>query len=211
LKGRELKQGGLMKKILLIDSSPRGEMSYTRKLSQAVIEKIKKKYPNSTVIHRDLTTSPLPHVDPFHLNAFFNSPEQHTEDDKRAIRDSNEIIRDLLHSDTLVIGIPMWNFSIPSVLKAWIDHLARAGKTFRYTPSGPEGLVTGKKVYLAIGSGGVYSEGPAKNMDFVEPYMRAILGFLGMKDVSVIRVEGVAMPDLQDKALDKAVASIEIE
>lgn len=199
-----------MKRILLVDSSPRGDQSTTRKLSNAIVKKIEEKYPNSSVIHRDLTLNPLPHLDPCHLSAFFNSPEQHTDDDKRAIKDSNDLIRDLIHSDIVVIGIPMWNFSIPSVLKAWIDHLARAGRTFRYTDKGPEGLVTGKQVYLAIGSGGIYSEGPAKSMDFVEPYMRTALSFLGMKDVSVVRVEGVAIPNVKEHAMEKAIASIQI-
>jgi FMN-dependent NADH-azoreductase len=104
----------------------------------------------------------------------------------------------------------VYNFSIPSVLKAWFDHLARAGKTFKYTANGPEGLVKGKKIYLAIASGAIFSEGEMKSYDFVEPYLRVVLGFLGMTDVTTIRVEGVAIPGLKETALERAVASIAI-
>lgn len=111
----------------------------------------------------------------------------------------------------IVIGVPMYNFGIHSTLKAWIDHIARSGQTFRYTDKGPEGLIKNKKVYLAISSGGVYSEGPMKAFDFTESYLRTTLGFLGMTNIASFRVEGLAMPDLKETALDKALQNIEVE
>jgi FMN-dependent NADH-azoreductase len=102
----------------------------------------------------------------------------------------------------------MYNFGIASTLKSWIDHIARANKTFRYSEKGPEGLVKNKKVYLAISTGGVYSDGPMKAYDFTEPYLRAVLGFMGMTNLTAYRVEGVNMPALKESALQKAIDSI---
>jgi FMN-dependent NADH-azoreductase len=104
----------------------------------------------------------------------------------------------------------MYNFGIPSTLKTWIDHVARAGKTFKYDGKTPEGLVKNKKVYLAISSGGVYSEGFMKAYDFTESYLRAVLGFMGMTDIKAFRVEGVKVPGMQEIALDKAIQAIEL-
>ena len=103
---------------------------------------------------------------------------------------------------------PPYNFTVHSALKAWIDHIVRAGVTFRYTANGPEGLIKGKKVYVAIASGGVYSEGPAQAFDFNGPYLKHTLGILGMTDLKVFRAEGVKRPELQEQALAKAIASI---
>ena len=104
----------------------------------------------------------------------------------------------------------MYNFGIPSTLKSWIDHLARAGMTFQYTADGPQGLVNGKKVYVAMASGGIYSEGPTVSHDFVAPYLKAVLGFLGMTDVTVVRAEGVAMPAVRDSAVAKALSNFSV-
>ena len=125
-----------------------------------------------------------------------------------AVRHPDETIAELLAADTIVIGAPLYNFGIASTLKAWIDHIARAGITFRYSAAGPEGLVKGKTVYVAFASGGIYSEGPLTAYDFVAPYLRTVLGFLGMTDVTVVRVEGTAVPELKDAALAKALASV---
>ncbi|TDO83063.1 flavodoxin-like protein [Flavobacterium chryseum] len=108
-----------------------------------------------------------------------------------------------------MIGVPVYNFGIPAVLKGWIDQVARAGATFTYGDGTPKGLVINKKVYLSIASGAVFSEGPYKAYDFSEPYLRAVLGFLGMTDITVFRVEGTAIPDLAEGALPKALASVE--
>ena len=114
----------------------------------------------------------------------------------------------VMAADAVVIGVPFYNFTIPSSLKSWIDHLTRAGITFRYTATGPEGLIKGKKVYLALASGGVYSEGPMQGYDFAAPYLRTVLGFLGMSDVTVARAEGVKMPEFEPAALRKGIDSV---
>jgi FMN-dependent NADH-azoreductase len=121
---------------------------------------------------------------------------------------SDGAIAQVLAAHALVIGVPIYNLFLPSVLKAWIDHVARAGRTFRYTPGGPQGLVTGKRVYLAITSGGIYTDGPRKPLDFAEPYLKATLGFLGMTDVTTYRAEGLALPGVQDTALQNAMEAV---
>lgn len=197
-----------MAKILNVISSPRGEASNSIKLANAIIDKLKEKDSGATVHVKDLTNKPFPHLEEAHLNAFFTPVENHTEENKAAIRHSDEAIKEIFDADILVIGAPMYNFSIPSVLKAWIDHIARAGVTFRYTATGSEGLITGKKVYLAISTGGIYSSGDSAGYDFVAPYLKAVLGFLGITDVTVVRGEGFAIPDLQATALEKAIDHI---
>lgn len=199
-----------MKKILQIISSPRGEASYSVKLTKAIVDQLLATYPDSTVKTVDLVQKNFPHLEEAHLTSFFTPAENHTEKDKAAIRHSDTAIRDIMEADILVIGAPMWNFSIPSSLKAWIDHIVRRGVTFSYSEKGPEGLIKGKKVYVALATGGVYSEGPMKEYDYVMPYLRFMLGFIGLTDVSFVRVEGTVYPDKAATALDKAIASIAI-
>jgi len=126
-------------------------------------------------------------------------------DDSSVLSLSNQLIDELLASDILVLESPMYNFSIPSALKAWFDHVVRARKTFRITETGVEGLLKGKRGILVLGSGAVYSEGPFKSMDFQEPYLRAMLGFIGMTEVESIRVEGLNMgPDAAAEGVARA-------
>lgn len=200
-----------MKKILNIQSSPRGEASYSIKLSNAILDRLKVKYPDAVVETIDLVKTRFPHLEEAHINAFFTPMENHSMQERVAIRHSDENIRAIQQADILVIGAPLYNFSIPSALKAWIDHVVRKGVTFTYSEKGAQGLITGKKVYVAMSSGGVYSEGMLKGMDFVEPYLRTILGFIGLTDVTFVRVEGLSVPGVQDKAWEKAVASIKVD
>ena len=197
-------------KILNLISSPRGGASFSIKLADAIIQKLQAANAGSTVKVHNLVKTPFPHLEEVHLNSFFTPKENHSPELTEAIKHSDEAIAEITDADVIVIGVPLYNFGIHSTLKAWIDHIARAGVTFQYTANGPEGLIKNKKVYLAIATGGVYSEGPMKTYDFTEPYLRTILGFLGMTDVTAFRVEGVNMPDLKDQALEKAIASIAI-
>jgi FMN-dependent NADH-azoreductase len=199
-----------MKKILNIVSSPRGGASYSIQLADAVLGKLRVEYPGSTIKTVDLAKKHWPHLEEAHLTSFHTPVDKHTDNDREAIRHSQEAIDDLKEADIVVIGAPMYNFSIPSTLKAWIDHVVRAGITFSYSDKGPEGLIRGKKVYVALSTGGIYSEGPMKQADFVEPYLRFILGFIGLKDVTFLRVEGLALPDVRDRALEKAIAGIQL-
>ncbi len=199
-----------MKKILNIISSPRGVNSYSIQLADALLDKLKAEYPGSPVKTVNLVEKQFPHLEESHLVSFFTPPPQHSEKDKEAIRHSNEAIGDIMDADILVIGAPMYNFAIHSTLKAWIDHVVRAGVTFSYSEKGAEGLVKGKKVYLVLATGAVYSDGPMKASDFVEPYLRWMLSFIGLTDITTLRVEGTSYPDLKDAALEKAVSAISL-
>lgn len=197
-----------MKRILHLISSPRGGESFSIKLADAVINKIQGEFPNSSVETVNLIESNVPHLDTAHLRSFFTPEEHLTTEDQNAIRYSDHAISQLMAADIIVIGAPLYNFSIHSSLKAWIDHIARAGKTFSYSEQGPEGLIKNKKVYIAMSSGGVYSDGLYKPYDFVSSYLTAMLSFLGMTDLSIFRVEGVNIPHLKEDALEKAISSI---
>jgi FMN-dependent NADH-azoreductase len=202
-------------RVLVIDSSTAGEASVSRKVTEAVLNSLRAKYPDPDVKIYDLAMSPFPHVDPLFTAALFQSmstpPDQQSDAIKATLARSNEAVQDLMWADHIVIGVPFYNFTIPSTLKAWIDHVCRAGVTFRYTENGPEGFVRGKKVYLVISSGGVYSSDPMKKaLDFTEPYLKAVLGFLGMTDVVTYRAEGTAIPGLREKAIEQAISSIHL-
>ena len=200
----------IMQRILHLISSPRGNESYSVKLSQAIIDKIKQAHPDATVDELDLNEENIDHIGLSHLQSFFAPQDQLTDEDKKTLQYSDDAIQRLMETDFIVIGAPLYNFSIPSSLKAWIDQIARRGRTFRYDEKGAEGLVKGKKVYIAMSSGGVYSEGPMQSFDFLSPYLTTVLGFLGMTDIKVFRVEGVSIPGIQEQALSKAVNSIAI-
>ena len=199
-----------MKKILNIISSPRGADSYSIQLAQALIDKLNSAHPRSDVKTVDLVKRKFPHLEEAAITSFFTPVDKHSEKDKEAIRHSDEAIREVMEADILVIGAPMYNFTIHSTLKAWIDHIVRKGVTFSYSEKGPEGLVKGKKVYLILSTGGVYSDGPMKTYDFVEPYLRWMLGFIGLTDITILRVEGTSIPDLKDTALEKAINAISL-
>lgn len=199
-----------MKRILHLISSPRGDESFSIKLANAIILKLRQQYPGSSIEEVNLPESNIPHLDTAHLQSFFTPAEQLTPEDQDAIRYSDAAISQLMTADIIVIGAPLYNFSIHSTLKAWIDHIARAGKTFRYDEQGAEGLVKGKKVYVAMSSGAIYSEGFYQPYDFVSPYLKTMLGFLGMTDLTIFRVEGVNIPGVKETALVKAIDSITI-
>jgi len=195
-------------KILHVISSPRGAASQSIQLGNAIIDKLKAANPGAAIKETNLVTQQFPHLEEAHITSFFTPAENLTDANKEAIRHSNDAIRDIMESDVLVIGAPMYNFSIHSALKAWLDHIVRVGVTFRYSANGPEGLIQNKKAYIAVASGGVYSEGPRKGMDFIEPYLKMLLGFLGITDITFIWAEGLSMPGVQETAMEKAVSSI---
>ena len=199
-----------MKKILSVISSARGEASVSTHLVNAIITKLEARYPGSTVTVKDLVLNKYPHLEESHLGAFFAPDETDTAAYKEAIRHSNDAIREVQEADIIVIGVPVYNFHIPSALKAWIDHLVRPHKTFAYKDGRPEGLIKGKKVYLAVASGGVYSEGTMKSFDYAEPYLKFILGFIGISDITTYRAEGLRIPGLQETALQKGIESVAV-
>lgn len=200
-----------MKKILHIISSPQGEASVTKKLGESIIEKIIAKYPDSKVYERNLSTDQFPHLNEKQIDSWFTPAKDHTTDQLETIKISEEAIAEMQEADIYVIGAPFYNFSIPSTLKAYLDHIARPGITFRYNDNGqPEGLLKNKKAYIAIASSGIYSKGDFQSFDFVSPYMKFILGFMGITDVSFIRAEGLRIEGIKDTAFEKGVESIAI-
>jgi FMN-dependent NADH-azoreductase len=199
-----------MKKILHIISSPRGEASFSIKLGNAIVDKLKEKYPDNTVKESNLVAMQFPHLEEAHLTSFFTPPESRTEANLEAVKHSDQAIKELMDADVIVLGAPMYNFTIHSSLKAWLDHIVRAGITFRYDANGAEGLVKNKEVYIAETSGAIYSEGPMQSYDFVAPYLKTILGHIGITDVTVFRIEGTGIPVVQDTAVEKGINSIQL-
>lgn len=185
-------------KLLHIDSSALGNHSVSRGLTAAIVAELVREQPGAEVTYRDLAAQPLPHWSPVADAA-----------DPAAVL-SQAVLEEFLAADVIVIGAPMYNFSISSALKAWIDRVAVAGKTFRYTANGPEGLATGKRVIIASSRGGFYGQGTAgQAMDFQEPYLRAVLGFIGVTDIEFVRAEGVNVSaDHKAEALKTAHSSI---
>ena len=187
--------------ILQIDVSPRGAESVTRKLTQNVVERLAP----DTIIMRDLTRS-LPHLDSDWIGANFTPANDHTAQQRALLRISDTLVDEIRRADTIVIGLPVWNFGIPAALKAWVDLVARAGETFRYTKDGPQGLLTGKRAILALASGGTAVD---SEIDFATPYMRHVLGFIGITDVSVVAADQMALdPEAALKAADQAVLNL---
>ncbi len=194
-----------MTTILHLNSSVRSNGSISRQLTSEFVEKLKAAHPGAAVIERDLAKDPVPHLTEEMMGAYFTPADQRTEAQRNTVKLSDDLVGELLSADIVVIGAPMYNFSISSTLKAWIDHVARAGLTFKYNEQGvPVGLVHGKKFFVFTSRGGVYSSGPAKALDFHETYLRGALGFLGITDVTFVNTEGVAMGE---EAASKAVAS----
>jgi FMN-dependent NADH-azoreductase len=199
-----------MAKVLHIDSSVRSNGSLSRQLGGEFVAKLQAADASTTVVTRDLAVNPLPHLTEQLIGAYYTPAEQRNAEQAQVIQTSDALVDELLAADTIVIGAPMYNFSVTSGLKAWIDHIARAGRTFKYGANGAEGLVTGKKVYVFVASGAAYSEGPYAAYDFVTTYLRSVLGFLGMTDVSFIVAEGVAMgEEAVATAIAKGRAKIE--
>ena len=185
--------------ILHIDSSASDSAeSHSRRLSAELVEKLKAANPGASVVYRDVAVDRLPHIDMTILQAWVPEGEKDESLTATATR-SKALVDELKAADVVVIGSPMYNFSLPSTLKSWIDHIAIAGQTFQYTPEGPRGLLTGKG-YLALSSGGVYSQGPIAAAEHLATYLTAVLGFLGISDIEVVRAEGVAYGPEQDKA-----------
>lgn len=197
----------MSKNILVIHSRPEGG-SVTRRLADGIVKKLQNTHADSQTVLRDLAAQPLPHLSEEVLAAFFTPADKRTPALAQAIAASDAAVDELLAADILVIGAPMWNFGIPSVLKAWIDHVARAGRTFKYGEAGPVGLVTGKKAVIVLSRGGIYSDGAMKAMDFQESYLRGVLGFLGITDVETVLAEGVAYGE---EAAQKAFAAAEAQ
>jgi FMN-dependent NADH-azoreductase len=171
-------------------------------LANAFVDKWQQKYPQTELIVRDLAAQPLPHLDAERVTAFFTPAEARSTAQQALVAESDALVAELIKADTLVIGMPMYNFGIPSTLKAYLDQIARAGITFRYTETGAVGLLTGKKAYVFATRGGLYA-GTA--LDTETAYLRDFLGFLGISDVEFIYAEGLNMgEELKQQAMQDA-------
>lgn len=198
-----------MKNILMIEVSPRGKDSASRAVSDTLAERLAGFYPGAKVLRRDLTVVQLPHLDGITLRAISTKDPVEAESLKESAHQSDQLTAELLESDLLVLATPMWNFGIPSALKAWIDLVVRPGRTFQYSDGGVLGLAKNKKAFLILASGGVFTEGPWRPSDFVEPYLRHILAFIGIVDVQTVRIEGMNIPPLAATAVLKANQAVE--
>jgi FMN-dependent NADH-azoreductase len=194
-------------KLLHVDSSILGDHSVSRKISAAAVATLRTALPGLEVVYRDLDAKPAPHQSGALLAARGLAPDQRTADQARDVADADAVVDEFLAADIVVLGVPMYNFGIPSQLKSWIDHLAVAGKTFSYSEAGVEGLAKGKRVILASSRGGFYGPGtPIVGLEHQESYLLGFLGFIGIRDVEVIGAEGVNIsPDHKQRALDSAI------
>jgi len=198
-----------MKQILMIEISPRGRDSASRAVADRLAARLGDLYPSAKLVRRDLAAEPLPHLDGITLQAISTKDPAEAARLQEAARQSEQLTDELLASDLLVIATPMWNFGIPSALKAWVDLVVRPGRTFQYADDSVLGLAKGRKAILVLASGGVFTDGPWRPWDFVEPYLRQILGFIGIVDVQTIRVEGMNIPALAPDAVPKANKAVE--
>lgn len=196
--------------ILHIDSSIMGSGSITRKLSSTIVTHILNSHPEASVEYRDLVGDELKHLTGpiaagFRQTGISDFPQATLQEHQL----SEALVRQFLGSEVVVIGAPMYNFSVSSQLKAWLDRIAQAGRTFKYTEQGPVGLSAGKRIIVVSARGGFYSEGPQQKMDHQESYLRAFFGFLGISDIHFIRAEGVSRGQhLREEGIEAATAEI---
>ncbi|MEW6037733.1 MAG: NAD(P)H-dependent oxidoreductase [Pseudomonadota bacterium] len=176
--------------ILQISSSIRGDASHSNRLARLIVDRLRAKYPDARIKLRDLGSAPHPELDEAALQALLTPAEQRSAEQTRRVTLDDELIAEVQAADLIVLGVPMYNFGIPVQLKNWLDAVARVRVTFRYTENGTEGLLQGKKVYAALTRGGIYRDSPA---DALVPYLRIVLGFLGMTDVDFVYAEGLAL------------------
>jgi len=194
-------------KILQINTSARSAGANSTRLADSITARLKARNPAAVIELRDLAANPHPVLDEAALGALFTPAEHRTAEQAARVALDDALIAQLQAADVIVLGVPMYNFGVPVQLKTWIDAIAKAGTTFRYTENGPEGLIKGKKVYVALARGGIYRDTPA---DSQVPYLKAVLGFVGMTDVDFIYAEGLAMgADSADKGFAAAAAQID--
>ncbi len=192
-----------MTNILVLNSSVLGDGSVSKLLVEEAVHGLLKANPGATVVERDLGSAPIPHLVTANVAGVRGVPTTEAELAARAL--SDKLIAELRVADIIVIGAPMYNFSIPTGLRAWFDYVLRAGETFSYSEAGPQGLLAGKRVIVIESRGGLYSEGPARAIDFQEPYLRTLLGFIGLSDVTFIHAEKLGFgPDAREAALAAA-------
>ncbi len=181
-----------MSTLLKINASLFSNHGQSSQLTERFVAAWQASHPDTSVVSRDLAVEPVPHLDGARVTAFFAKPEERNAEQQAIVDFSDALIAELRQADTVVIGLPMYNFGVPSTLKAYFDHIARAGVTFQYTAEGPQGLLTGKKAYILAARGGRYAGTPK---DSQTTYVRDFLGFIGITDVEFVYAEGLNMGD----------------
>ncbi|CAM3354398.1 FMN-dependent NADH-azoreductase [Thalassospira profundimaris] len=193
-----------MTKVLHVSASVNGENSNSRQIALKLIDRIKAADSSATVIERDTNEALVSAITGETVGAFYTPAEDRSDSQKEIIAASDKMVAEILDADVLVIGAPMYNFSIPSTLKAWVDLIARVGVTFKYTENGAVGLVEGKKAYIVAATGGVPVNSP---VDFATPYLKQVLAFIGITDVEIVEASGFAVN--AEEAMAKAIANVE--
>jgi FMN-dependent NADH-azoreductase len=194
-----------MKHLLQINASMFGENGQSTRLADQFVAGWRDANRGAQVVVRDLAAEPVPHLDAQRLGALIAKPEERSAGQQAVVDYSDALIEEIRRADVIVLGLPMYNFALPSTLKAYLDHITRAGVTFRYTENGPVGLIGGKKVYVFAARGGLYAGTPEESQT---PYIRKILGFIGIDDVEFIYAEGLAMGEEKKQA---GIAAAEAE
>lgn len=195
--------------LLHVDSSILNEQSVSRQLTAAIVKHLSAARPDARIIHTDLAADPINHLSSAEFLAL-QGVEPQDEDVKQAVARNAKLVDDFLAADIIIVGAPMYNFTLPTQLRAWLDRLAVPGKTFRYSENGAEGLAKDKRVIVASTRGGLYGEGaPSAFLDHQETYLRSFFGFLGITDITFIRAEGLALgPENRSAAIDAAVSQV---
>lgn len=195
-----------MSRVLVIESSARQQDSISRQLTRDFVNQWQTTHPADQITLRDLAVNPVPHLDANLLGGWMKPADQRNGDELQALARSNELTDEVLAADVLVLAAPMYNFTIPSTLKAWLDHVLRAGFTFKYTETGPQGLLTGKRAYILTARGGIHA---GASSDHQEPYLRQVMAFIGIHDVTFIHAEGLNLGgDFHEKGLNQAKAQL---
>lgn len=198
-----------MTKLLVVETSPRGDYSISRNMTRRFLADWHAAHPDGQVTTRDLAHTPLTFVNAPWLQAYFTPPEQHSPEMREALRLSDELVAELLAADHLVIATPVYNYNVPAALKAWVDHIVRKGMTLGNDGSG---LVTGKKATVLMASGGVYTDGsPIRDRDIATQYLRLVLGVIGITDVTVVAGGGAKAVDLGEATMDGFVGRLQPE
>jgi FMN-dependent NADH-azoreductase len=197
-----------MSHLLVINSSAAGAASVSKQLIDETVARLRAADSSLAIVERDLGANPVPHLDA-DSTAAIRGAEPANEAQRAAKALSDALVAELKAADVVIIGAPMYNFGIPSTLKAWFDHVLRAGVTFKYGENGPVGLLEGKRAIVVESRGGIYSSGPTQSLDSQEPHLRTMLGFIGIKDVTFVRAEKLGYgPEAREQAINDAKAEL---
>ena len=195
-----------MSRLLVVETSPRGDLSISRQMTRRFVDDWRAAYPSGEIVQRDLAETDLQFVTPEWLQAYFTPPEQHSPAMRNALQLSDDLVTELLAADHIVIATPVYNYNVPASLKAWVDHIVRKGRTLGFDG---RGLVSGKRATVLLASGGVYTEGsPIRDRDIATAYLKLILNVIGITDVTFVSGGGVKAVDLGERTMDAFLSGL---